>query len=136
MLALPRGQSPLNPTVTIVQNNFWIGHSHWGDWDAMADYNELRVWSAALSERQLRINNAMGPDVVPAKGALDLTGAKLEIPNFAPHGGAILFARSTDGRITGKPDVSEWKKRGYDIRISADGTEAKLFRVGMTLYVR
>ena len=209
-------------TATIVQNNFWIGHSHWGDWDAMADYNELRVWSAALSERQLRINNAMGPDVVPtitenstltqgdvlycldvaegavvdlsggsfeqqavsgtgtvrngtlvvtsalipggdgtvgtivldcdavvkgairldvgdlieAKGALDLTGAKLEIPNFAPHGGAILFARSTDGRITGKPDVSEWKKRGYDIRISADGTEAKLFRVGMTLYVR
>ena len=75
-------------------------------------------------------------DLIEAKGALDLTGAKLEIPNFAPHGGAILFARSADGRITGKPDVSEWKKRGYDIRISADGTEAKLFRMGMTLYVR
>lgn len=210
-------------TATIVQSNFWIGHSHWGDWDAMADYNELRVWNAALSEKQLRINNAMGPDVVPAigeasttlpqgdvphcldvaegavvdlsggtfeqpavsgagtvrngtlvvtsalipggdgttgtivldcdavvkgairldvgdlieaKGALDLSGAKLEVPNFTPHGGAILFARSADGRITGKPDVSEWKKRGYDIRISADGTEAKLFRMGMTLYVR
>lgn len=209
-------------TATIVQSNFWIGHSHWNDWDAMADYNELRVWSAALSEKQLRINNAMGPDVVPtiteestltqgdvlhcldvaegavvdlsggsfeqpavsgtgtvrngtlvvtsalipggdgtvgtivldcdavvkgsirldigdlieAKGALDLSGAKLEVPNFTPHGGAILFARSADGRITGKPDVSEWKKRGYDIRISADGTEAKLFRMGMTLYVR
>lgn len=210
-------------TATIVQSNFWIGHSHWGDWDAMADYNELRVWNAALSEKQLRINNAMGPDVVPAigeasttlpqgdvphcldvaegavvdlsggtfeqpavsgagtvrngtlvvtsalipggdgttgtivldcdavvkgairldvgdlieaKGALDLSGAKLEVPNFTSHGGAILFARSADGRITGKPDVSEWKKRGYDIRISADGTEAKLFRMGMTLYVR
>lgn len=52
-------------TSKIVQNNFRLGHSWWNDYDLMADYDEVRVWAAALSEEQLSMNAALGPDVLP-----------------------------------------------------------------------
>ena len=63
----------------------------WGDADPHAVYNEFRVWKAALSEEQQRINLALGPDRVPdiadaspsmldvASGAVvDLVGGTVE----------------------------------------------------------
>ncbi len=44
----------------------WLGHSQWNDWDACAEYNEVRIWNAALSEAQIRANTAYGPDMVPS----------------------------------------------------------------------
>ena len=52
-------------TSKIVQKNFRLGHSWWNDYDLMADYDEVRVWAAALSEEQLSTNAALGPDVLP-----------------------------------------------------------------------
>ncbi|MBP5319460.1 MAG: hypothetical protein J6334_00620, partial [Kiritimatiellae bacterium] len=44
--------------------NCWLNHSQWDDPEARAEYNEVRIWNAALSEAQLRANTAYGPDVV------------------------------------------------------------------------
>ena len=52
-------------TATIVQNNFWLGHSHWGDWDVASSYNEMRVWAAALSQAQVEANGRLGADTLP-----------------------------------------------------------------------
>lgn len=48
----------------ITANNCWLGHSQWNDMDACAEFNEVRIWNAALSEAQIRANTAHGPDVV------------------------------------------------------------------------
>ena len=53
-------------TSKIDQKNFWLGHSWWDNPDPQADFNEVRMWAAALSEKQLRVNNACGPDRIPA----------------------------------------------------------------------
>ena len=52
-------------TSKIIQDGFRLGHSWWNDQDAQADYNEVRVWGAALSGAQLAANNMYGPDVLP-----------------------------------------------------------------------
>ena len=53
-------------TSKIDQKSFWLGHSFWkANKDQNADFNEVRVWNAALSEAQMRINNAYGPDKIP-----------------------------------------------------------------------
>ena len=52
-------------TATIVQNNFWLGHSHWGDSDVASSYNEMRVWAAALSQAQVEANGRLGADTLP-----------------------------------------------------------------------
>ncbi len=52
-------------TATIVQSNFWLGHSHWGNWDVASSYNEMRVWAAALSQAQVEANGRLGADTLP-----------------------------------------------------------------------
>ena len=52
-------------TSLIDQHNFWLGHSHWNDPDPAANYNEVRVWAAALSQAQIEANNTLGPDTLP-----------------------------------------------------------------------
>ncbi len=76
-------------TATIVQDNFWLGHSHWGDQDAAASYNEVRVWAAALSQAQVEANGTLGANTLPVLSdcsALDMaecadiaSGATLDI---------------------------------------------------------
>lgn len=48
------------------QANCWLAHSQYGDNDASAAYNEVRVWNAALSDAQLTENARLGPDQLPA----------------------------------------------------------------------
>ena len=48
----------------------WLGQTWWGDNNPSANYNEVRIWNAALSEAQVVINNRLGPNTLPA-----LTGA-------------------------------------------------------------
>ena len=76
-------------TATIVQDNFWLGHSHWGDQDAAASYNEVRVWAAALSQAQVEANGTLGADTLPvlsSRSTIDIvecvdiaSGATLDI---------------------------------------------------------
>ena len=90
-------------TATIVQDNFWLGHSHWGDQDAAASYNEVRVWAAALSQAQVEANGTLGANTLPvlsdrsaigvtkqidiASGAtLDLGGHTLALPVISGNG--------------------------------------------------
>jgi len=49
----------------------WLGHSQWGDNDAYADYNEVRIWNCALSADQLLTNRKLGPDRLPHITAAD-----------------------------------------------------------------
>ena len=46
--------------------SFLLGGSYNGTADAQADYHEVRIWSAALSDVQLDANAKAGPDIVPA----------------------------------------------------------------------
>ena len=50
------------------QTSFWLGHSiygQYGDNDAAASYNEVRVFKTALSEAQLAVDAVCGPDAWP-----------------------------------------------------------------------
>lgn len=59
------GTSGWSPAVQ-GQANCWLAHSQYGDNDASAAYNEVRVWNAALSDAQLTENARLGPDQLPA----------------------------------------------------------------------
>ena len=61
-------------TSTIVQNNFWLGHSHWNDQDIAANYNEVRVWAAALSQEQVVANGALGSNELPVLSETSMLG--------------------------------------------------------------
>jgi len=51
---------------SFAQQNMWLGHSEYtADPDGNASYNEVRVWSRALSQAQLAQNSILGPDVLP-----------------------------------------------------------------------
>jgi len=54
------------PDELLGQADMWLGHSEWGDNDASASYNEVRIWNVALTRAQLAENSVLGPDVLPA----------------------------------------------------------------------
>jgi len=48
---------------TMGQNHCWLGHSQFnGDNDASATYNEVRIWSRAMTENELTESARRGPD--------------------------------------------------------------------------
>ena len=48
------------------QTYFYLGRSQFtADYDASADYDEVRFWNMALSDEQLAQNAILGPDVLP-----------------------------------------------------------------------
>ncbi len=92
-------------TATIVQDTFWLGHSWWPDEDPAANFNEVRVWNAALSADQLAENDVLGPDSLPLltdeafsafTGCIDVAeGATVDLRgNTLTHG-----AVSGDGEV-------------------------------------
>ena len=47
-------------------DGFYLGRSYWSqDLDAEADYDEMRIWDAALTSEQLVANAKLGPDTLP-----------------------------------------------------------------------
>lgn len=85
-------------TSKIVQDCFRLGHSWWNDWDAMADFNEVRVWAAALSEEQLIMNNALGADKPPMLSGRPAL-ARLEVADGArvDLGGGVVSQADVTG---------------------------------------
>ena len=97
-----------------------LGHSFYeADNDASADYDEVRVWNAALSEAQLTANAIAGPDVVPdvranlvsgqayavsAGATLDLNGGLLMCGELTGSGtvkgGGVLASGKVDAALT------------------------------------
>lgn len=75
----------------IVQDYFWLGHSLWSaNKDQNADFNEVRVWNAALSEAQVRMNNAYGPDRIPSITAESVLSAQDSLRGIAVASGAVV----------------------------------------------
>lgn len=80
----------------------------------MADYNEVRVWGAALSEEQLAANTMYGPDLVPAitnastlatRESLDCldvaSGATVDLGGYALSNGKVSGSGTiTNGTLT------------------------------------
>lgn len=103
----------------LVQNNMWLGHSQYGDNDASASYNEVRIWKAALTQAQLADNSLLGPDLLPmannalplgsqvelvASGTFDLGGstqnlARLSGSGLVTNGQALVSGDVTPGGI-------------------------------------
>ena len=53
-------------TASLIRETFALGRNFWNDPDPQADYDEVRVWNAALSISQIEANIASGPDALPA----------------------------------------------------------------------
>ena len=65
------------------QENCWLGHSTYGDNDASAAYDEVRVWNKALTEEELASSVRLGPDTTfGTPGAIVKRGiGRLELPS-------------------------------------------------------
>jgi autotransporter-associated beta strand protein len=94
---------------SLVANNMYLGRSQFGDSDAAATYNEVRIWNSALPELQLDENAILGPDVLPSEvsdnyqvnlsagSTLDLMGGTSEVDTLTGSGlisnGSLVLTR-------------------------------------------
>ena len=109
-------------TATIVQKNFWLGHSHWGDKDVYSTYNEVRVWAAALSQEQIVANGTLGPDVLPVLSATSTLGVT---ENITVSSGATLDLGGhtlTQPRLAGAGTVQNGTLNVGTLAPGGDGT--------------
>ena len=88
----------------LIQVNDWLGRSEYGDQDANASWDEVRIWDTALSQSQLVTLSVAGPDstlvsnalptttsVSIANGAtLDLAGRNQQIASLSGGSGASV----------------------------------------------
>ena len=100
------------------QNNCWLGHSLYNDYDAAATYDEVRVWKTALTEEELAASVRLGPDttfgapgaiVKRGSGRLDLLAATNALAVVVEDG---VLAAGT-GRAT--PLAHRWTFNNGDL---------------------
>ena len=100
------------------QNNCWLGHSLYNDYDAAATFDEVRVWKTALTEEELAASVRLGPDttfgapgaiVKRGSGRLDLLAATNALDVVVENG---VLAAGT-GRAT--PLVHRWTFNNGDL---------------------
>ena len=100
------------------QNNCWLGHSLYNDYDAAATFDEVRVWKQALTEEELAASVRLGPDttfgapgaiVKRGSGRLDLLAATNALDVVVEDG---TLAAGT-GRAT--PLVHRWTFNNGDL---------------------
>ena len=97
----------------LTQSEFYLGRSHWtADSDASCDYDEVRIWNAALTSEQLATNVLLGPDMLPP----DLTGGNTCTVTFdlnGAEGDAPAQRQVADGAAVGElPTVN---RTGYTL---------------------
>ena len=87
---------------SLSQTYCYLGRSVQNDYDAAANYNEVRIWNRALSEAELTANALAGPDVLPGfvfekKGAgkLTLTGANTYPVDTRVTGGTLALGATS-----------------------------------------
>ena len=86
----------------------WLGHSQWNDPDACAEYNEVRIWNAALSEAQIRANTAYGPDMVPSLTAASTLATRADLGCLdVAEGATIDLCGNTvsQGAVSGSGEI-------------------------------
>jgi hypothetical protein len=66
------------PLTEINDVNNWLGRSNWPDAGFAGLFNEFRIYDGALTELQVTLNNAAGPDALPPEPG-DLISLSLEI---------------------------------------------------------
>ena len=104
---------------TAHQENCWLGHSTYGDNDASAAYDEVRVWNKALTEEELSSSVRLGPDTTfGTPGAIVKRGAgRLELPSVTGARDVVVqegtLAAGTGG-VT--PLVHRWTFNNGDLR--------------------
>ena len=100
------------------QNNCWLGHSLYNDYDAAANFDEVRVWKQALTEEELAASVRLGPDTTfGAPGAIVKRGSgRLDLPaatnalDVVVEGGTLAAGT---GRAT--PLVHRWTFNNGDL---------------------
>ncbi len=82
----------------ITSEVFWLGHSPWGDNDASATYDEVRVWDCAFPLKQLSYNAKLGPDRLPNFEAL--------VHRWSSNGDLVDSVGGTSGATVGSTSYS------------------------------
>ena len=98
-----------NTLAAFVNTNCWLGRSEYtGDNTASASYNEVRLWSRALSAAELQTLHTNGPDAglnsaLPPNTAVNLSGATgiLDLQNGGTQTvGSLAGAAGSEVRLT------------------------------------
>jgi len=103
-----RGTFNTTNTLAILNDvNCWLGRSQWPDNTANASYNEVRIWTRALSAGDLQATHASGPDVVFAAGLPSITDvnlsgatAKLDLQNGAQSIASLTGVTGSEVKLT------------------------------------
>ncbi len=62
------------------QDYMWLGHSDGNDYDTKADYDEMRIWSSALTTEEIAKSASLGPNASLDFGELEIkSGATLDL---------------------------------------------------------
>ncbi|MDB4719920.1 LamG domain-containing protein [Akkermansiaceae bacterium] len=64
---------PTNPVSNIVTNTESIGSTAWGDPGHFGSVNEFRIWEGTLTEDDVTVNLAAGPDFLPGEKEFAIT---------------------------------------------------------------
>jgi hypothetical protein len=64
---------PTNPVSNIVTNTESIGSTAWGDPGHFGSVNEFRIWEGTLTEDDVTVNLASGPDFLPGEKEFAIT---------------------------------------------------------------
>ena len=101
------------------QNNCWLGHSTYGDNDAAAAYDEVRVWHAALTEAELAASVRLGPDTdfAAAPGAIVKKGSgRLELPSVVGARDVTVQEGTLAAGTGGAALTHRWTFNGGDLQ--------------------
>ena len=95
----------------LTQTNMWLGRSEYGDNDANASYEGVRIWDTALTQAQLSAASVAGPNglsgnflptatplTVAANATLDLGGGPQQVASlsdYTPGSGGSLINSNT-----------------------------------------
>ena len=101
------------------QNNCWLGHSTYGDNDAAAAYDEVRVWNKPLTEEELAASVRLGPDTdfAAAPGAIVKTGSgRLELPSVVGARDVVVREGTLAAGTGGVALTHRWTFNGGDLQ--------------------
>ncbi|MBQ6140866.1 MAG: C10 family peptidase, partial [Kiritimatiellae bacterium] len=107
----------------MVNPKLLLGKSQWGDMDAVASYDEVRVWKGILSDEQLAANAVTSPDTV----------LEPVVAGFAAGAGGIVRVGEPAASVfPGTLDLSSGAKIVFDTA-SFGGASASFTAYGFTL---
>ena len=123
--AAPAGWSP----ASISAAKCILGNRRSKDRGAVASYNEVRIWTRALTEAELALNSKAGPDSLPNEafekkgaGTLTLTGANTYVNDTVVSQGELSFAGGATLRAGSKVVIESGATLSFAGQNLASGT--------------